>query len=423
MARIYYSLYDRMVRAGALYKGFQKVRSAGGAAGVDGQSIDDFAENLEGNLARLARELREKSYRPKPVKRVEIPKTGGGKRALGIPAVRDRVVQQVLLDIVQPIFDGGFHPSSYGYRPGRSAHQAIAKAQLFIRKYERHWVVGMDLSKCFDMLDHGIIIRAVRKRIADGSILQLIWLFLASGVMTAEGWQENRLGSPQGGVISPFIANVYLDAFDQFMRGRNHRIVRYADDIMILCCSRGAAVNAREQAIRYLERELKLKVNQEKSTIVHADKGVNFLGVEIFTKFTLIQKDKLKGFKDRVRKMTRRNSPVNLEKVIADLNPVSRGFANYFRIANCSKQFFKLAQWIRRRLRSKQLALWKNPRKLRRRLRQLGYEITVETIRMRSWSSTSSALANMALPNSYFTELGLYDLGSVKTGIPVSLIE
>jgi len=412
-----------MVRAGALYKGFQKVRSAGGAAGVDGQSIDDFAENLEGNLARLARELREKSYRPKPVKRVEIPKTGGGKRALGIPAVRDRVVQQVLLDIVQPIFDGGFHPSSYGYRPGRSAHQAIAKAQLFIRKYERHWVVGMDLSKCFDMLDHGIIIRAVRKRIADGSILQLIWLFLASGVMTAEGWQENRLGSPQGGVISPFIANVYLDAFDQFMRGRNHRIVRYADDIMILCCSRGAAVNAREQAIRYLERELKLKVNQEKSTIVHADKGVNFLGVEIFTKFTLIQKDKLKGFKDRVRKMTRRNSPVNLEKVIADLNPVSRGFANYFRIANCSKQFFKLAQWIRRRLRSKQLALWKNPRKLRRRLRQLGYEITVETIRMRSWSSTSSALANMALPNSYFTELGLYDLGSVKTGIPVSLIE
>jgi group II intron reverse transcriptase/maturase len=139
-----------------------------------------------------------------PVKRVEIPKNGGGKRALGIPAVRDRVVQQVLLEIVQPIFDGGFHPSSYGYRPGRSAHQAIAKAQMFIRKYERHWVVGMDLSKCFDMLDHGIIIRAFRKRIADGSILQLIRMFLASGVITSEGWQESRLGSPQGGVISPY---------------------------------------------------------------------------------------------------------------------------------------------------------------------------------------------------------------------------
>ena len=197
--------------------------------------------------------------------------------------------------------------------------------------------------------------------------------------------------------------------------------MRYADDIMILCCSRGAAVNAREQAIRYLEKELKLKVNQEKSTIVHSDKGVNFLGVVISTAFTLIHKDKLKGFKDRVRKMTRRNSPVNVEKVIAELNPVSRGFANYFRIANCNRIFFRLARWIRRRLRSKQLALWKNPRKLRRRLRQLGYEITVESIRMRSWSSTSSAVANMALPNSYFKEIGLFDLGSVKTGIPVSV--
>jgi group II intron reverse transcriptase/maturase len=421
MVRIYYSLYDRMVRAGALYKGFQKVRSAGGAAGVDGQSIEDFAEELEQNLAMLAKELREKSYRPKPVKRVEIPKTGGGKRKLGIPAVRDRVVQHVLLDIVQPIFDGGFHPSSYGYRPGKSAHQAIGKAQLFIRKYERQWVVAMDLSKCFDTLDHGIIIRAFRKRIADGSILRLIRMFLVSGVITAEGWQESRLGSPQGGVISPLIANVYLDAFDQFMKERKHRIVRYADDTMILCCSKGAAVNARKQAIHYLEKELKLKVNQEKSKIVHSDEGVSFLGVVIFTEFTLIQKDKIKRFKDRVRKMTRRNSPVNLEKVIAELNPVSRGFANYFRIANCNRKFYRLARWIRRRLRSKQLALWKNSRKLRRRLRQLGYEVTVESIRMRSWSSTSSVLANMAFPNSYFTERGLFDLGSVKTGIPVSV--
>ena len=180
-------------------------------------------------------------------------------------------------------------------------------------------------------------------------------------------------------------------------------------------------MNARKQAIQYLEKELKLKVNQEKSKIVHSDEGVSFLGVVIFTEFTLIQKDKIKRFKDRVRKMTRRNSPVNLEKVIAELNPVSRGFANYFRIANCNRKFFRLARWIRRRLRSKQLALWKNPRKLRRRLRQLGYEVTVESIRMRSWSSTSSVLANMALPNSYFIEIGLFDLGSVKTGIPVSV--
>jgi group II intron reverse transcriptase/maturase len=404
-----------------VHKAFLKVKSAKGAAGVDGQTIEDFGGDLQKNLDMLVKELREKSYRPLPVKRVEIPKAGGGKRKLGVPAVRDRVVQQALLEILQPIYDPEFHPSSYGYRPGRSCHQAIAKATMFIRDYERQWVVDMDLSKCFDTLDHNIIIKAFRKRVTDGSILKLLRMFLQSGVMTEEGWQASTEGSPQGGVISPLIANVYLDAFDQFMKSRKHRIVRYADDTLIFTRSKSAAENARKQATRYLEEKLKLTVNQQKTHIVHSSEGVKFLGVVIRTGFTRIQEKKIRELKEKVKKITRRNSPVNLEKVIADLNPLIRGYANYFRIANCKEVFKELSRWIRRRLRAKQLTVWKKPKRLHRRLRQLGYRGEFKAIKMSSWRNAASPLASYAIPNKYFRELGLFDLSLVQTGIPVSV--
>ena len=421
MTRVYYSLYGRMLSEGVLHKGFLRVRSARGAAGVDRQSIEDFAGNLAQNLAMLVKELRDKTYRPQPVKRVEIPKAGGGKRLLGIPSVRDRVVQQALLGILQPIFDPDFHPSSYGYRPGRSAHQATCKAAMFIRKYELCWVVDMDISKCFDNLAHDFIIKTFRRRIADGSILKLMRMFLESGVMIGQNWQATEVGSPQGGVISPLVANVYLDALDQFMKSREHRIVRYADDILILTRSKSAAVNAQQRATHFLGRELKLTVNRHKTHIVHSDEGVKFLGVVIHTTHTQIQTDKVAGFKEKVRRITRRNSPVNLEKIIEDLNPVCRGFANYFRIANCTKLLHRLAKWIRRRLRAKQLALWKKPGRLHRRLRQWGYTGEFRSIKMSSWRSSASPQASMALPNKYFGELGLYDLDTVRTGISVSV--
>jgi len=418
--RVYYSLYDRMLSIQNLYKAFKKVKSAKGAAGIDRQSIKGFTDNLAENLATLAKELREKTYRPQPVKRVEIPKPNGGIRKLGIPAVRDRVVQQTLLNILQPIFDPGFHPSSYGYRPKRSGHQAVSKATMFIREGGLQWVVDMDLSKCFDTLDHDLIIQGIRKRITDGSMLNLIRLFLESGAMTDEGWQASPVGSPQGGVISPLIANIYLDEFDQFMKNRNHRIVRYADDILILTRSKSAAENARKQASAYLEGELKLTINQQKTHIVHSGEGVKFLGVRIYTGYTRIQEDKVKGLKEKVKKITRRNSPVNLEKVIKDLNPVIRGFANYFRIANCAGVFKALMGWIRRRLRAKQLSLWKKPKKLHRRLRQLGYKGEFQFIKMRSWRNAASPLASYSMPNKWLVELGLFDMGTVKTGISVS---
>jgi group II intron reverse transcriptase/maturase len=403
-----------------LYKAFAKVKSAKGAAGIDGQSIQDFAADLSVHTDMLLAELRSKSYRPQPVRRVEIPKGNGGTRLLGIPAVRDRVVQQALLDILQPIFDPDFHPSSYGYRPGRSCHQAITKASMFIRKYDRKWVVDMDLSKCFDTLDHGLILNAFSLRVKDGSILGLLRLILKSGVMTGEGWQASEVGSPQGGVISPLIANVYLDAFDQFMKERGHRIVRYADDILILCCSKSGAQNALEQASRYLEVELLLTVNREKTHICHSWFGVKFLGVMIHSQNTRIQAGKIRSFKDKVKSLTRRNSGKNLEQIIDELNLVLRGFAFYFRIANCKGQYMQLARWIRRRLRAIQLKLWKKPGKLHRRLRQLGYKGTFDYIRMNSWHNAASPLAHYALPNAYLhQQLGLFDLSAVTTGIRV----
>ncbi len=373
MVKVWYSLYNRMLNKRNLVRAFAKVKSSGGAAGIDGQTIKDFTASLPVNIDLILTELRDKSYQPKPVRRVEIPKPAGGIRLLGIPAVRDRVVQQALLDILQPIFDPGFHPSSYGYRPGRNCHQAITKAIMFIREYQRKWVVDMDLSKCFDTLDHDLIISSFRKRIADGSILSLLEKFLKSGVMVGGEWRASEVGSPQGGVISPLIANVYLDSFDQFMKERGHRIIRYADDILILCQSKRAAINALAKASSYLEGDLLLTVNREKTHITHSWKGVKFLGVSIHSTYTRIQKGKIKAFKAKVKAMTRRNVPVNLDAIIDDLNPILRGFAFYYRIANCSGVLQRLSSWIHRRLRAMQLRLWKKPRRLHRRLRQLGY--------------------------------------------------
>ena len=288
---------------------------------------------------------------------------------------------------------------------------------MFVRQYRLVHVVDMDLSKCFDRLDHDLIVTSIRRRVRDGSILALLRLFLESGVMIEGNWEATEVGSPQGGVISPLISNVYLDAFDQEMKRRGHRIVRYADDILILCRTRSAAEHTREVATGILEGELCLTVNKEKTHLVHAFRGVKFLGVEIGLQWTRIQDKKIAAFKTKVKALTRRNSPVNLEQVIQDLTPVLRGFANYFRMANCKVLFAELMTWIRRRLRAKQLALWKRPGRLHRRLRQLGYQGGFPKIRMTRWRNSNCPQATWAMPNVWFRASGLFDLTSVETGV------
>ena len=213
--KVWYSLYGRLLDMRALQEAFRKVKAARGAPGGDGQSVKAFAEDLSSNLSTLVQELKSKSYKPQPVRRKEIPKPDGGKRLLGIPSVRDRVVQQALLDVLTPIFDPHFHPSSYAYRPGRGCHHAITKAGLFMRKYELNWVVDMDLSKCFDTLQHEFLIRQVRKRVTDGSVLNLIRLFLKSGVMVEGNVEPTEEGSPQGGLCKalhnpPYVKQVIM---------------------------------------------------------------------------------------------------------------------------------------------------------------------------------------------------------------------
>lgn len=417
--KVYYSLYDRLLNEKTLLKAFKSVKASGGTGGIDNQDIGDFALELETNISLLVRELRNKTYSPQPVKRVEIEKENGGIRLLGIPAVRDRVVQQAVLDILGPIYEEDFHPSSYGYRPGRSCHQAISKATMFIRKYDLKYVTDMDLSKCFDTLDHDLILKFVRKRVTDGSIIGLIDNFLKSGVVTEKGLEKTEIGSPQGGVISPLLANIYLNEFDQFMKSRNYRIIRYADDILILCKSKRSAEHALEVAGNFLEKKLKLKVNREKTHVTHSFRGVKYLGVEIFSRTTRIQNKKLKSFKQKVKRITRRNQGRNLRMILAELNPVLRGFVNYFRIANCKSNLEKLMMWIRRRLRAIQLKLWKKPKKLHRVLRQRGHKGDFQQIKMTAWKNSACQLVSLAMPNRWFSEIGMFDMLKVKTGIIV----
>lgn len=417
--KVYYSLYDRLLHKKKLYEAFVSVKASKGAGGIDGQNIEGFEKSIKTEITELAKELRGKTYKAQPVQRVEIPKEGGGVRKLGIPTVRDRVVQQAVLNILQPIFEEDFHPSSYGYRPNKSCHQAISKATMFIRKYDLKYAVNMDLSKCFDTLDHELIIKFIRKRVTDGSILKLIRQFLESGVVIKDGLEKTQKGSPQGGVISPLIANIYLNEFDQFMKSRNYRIVRYADDILVLCGSRRSAEHALEVASTFLEKTLKLRVNKEKTHIMHCMEGIRYLGVEIFCNFTKIQEKKIKGFKRKVKEITKRNQGKNLEMVITGLNPLLRGFSNYFRIANCKGVLEELMGWIRRRLRAIQLKLWKKPSRLHRRLRQLGYKGDFQKIKMTSWRNSASPLASLSMPNEWLYEIGLYNMEIVKTGIIV----
>lgn len=422
MKRKHYSLYGRMLSKETLYEGYKQVKRAKGTAGIDGQSLSDFGEHLDEELSRLLLELKEKRYQPQPVKRVTIRKEGGGERKLGIPTVRDRIVQQALRNVLEPLFDVDFHPSSYGYRKGRSCHAAISKASMFIRQCERRWVVDLDLSKCFDTLSHARIIELIRKKVTDGSILQLVKSFLESGIMVGGEYEATTIGSPQGGVISPLIANIYLDQYDQHMRSRGHRIVRYADDILVLCKSKSGAENALRVSREYLEKRLELRINEEKTHITHSDEGVKFLGVEIFTDYTCIQKKKLQVLKAKVKWITRRNRSSGVREIIKELNPLLRGFVNYFKIANCNRSMKSLIQWVRRRLRCIQLRQWKKPTRLHRRLKQLGYKPPFKFVKMQSWRNARSPLASFAMPNKWFhDELRLVDLTEIKTGVSVSV--
>lgn len=346
-----HSLIDKVYAMPNLLLAWEKVRANRGAGGIDGQTLKQFEAHLVDNLQELHRVLREGKYHPLPVRRVYIPKSDGSERPLGIPAVRDRVAQQAALQVLQPVFESLFEDCSYGFRPGRSAHQAIAKiGELRVQGYGH--VVEVDLKSFFDTLDHELLVARVAEEIADGKVLSLIRGWLTAGVLEEGVVRTQIAGTPQGGVVSPLLANIYLHAFDREMVRRGYRVVRYADDLVVMCKSPKKARRALEVVQQLLTRDLKLTLHPEKTRLTSFREGFEFLGFHLYYRFKKPRAKAIAGFKDKVRHATRRQRPASLDTVIADLNPVIRGWGNYFRGANWKVSAEETDAWIRMRLRS-----------------------------------------------------------------------
>lgn len=413
----WYSLIDKIYREENLELAFKHVKRNNGAPGIDGETVSDFASRLELNIKFLHEKLKTNSYQPSPVRRVEIEKPEGGVRLLGIPTVKDRVVQQAIVNIIEPIFDKTFHPSSYGYRPKRSQHQAVAKAERFMNKYGLEHVVDMDLSKCFDTLDHEITIKSVSEQISDGRVLELIRKFLKSGVMHSNNFTKTEVGSPQGGVISPLLSNIYLNQFDQKMMAKGIRIVRYADDILIFAKNKKTAGNYKAYATKILEEELNLKVNDEKTKLTSVHEGVEFLGFVIRSKTLGVNPKRVKRLKDKIRKITKRNSGRRLENIIKELNPILRGWINYYRIANIKSFTENFMGWLRRRLRMIKMKQWKSYKAMHKEMRKLGIKGNGLKMAVNKWKNSNIHIIHNILPNKHFEDLGLIDMHKYEVGL------
>lgn len=339
---------DRM-----MMQAFKAVKRNRGAAGIDKVSIAMFEENLEANLASLKRDLKTRNkFVPKPLRRVWIPKDATGKklRPLGIPAVRDRIAQEVLRRLLEPIFEPLFHDSSFGFRPGRSCHKAIERVLSFHEDGFRI-TLDADIAGFFDNIPHKLIVDMVAEEVADGNILNLIKKFLAAGVMDNGVFKPTTIGTPQGGVISPLLANVVLNKLDWRLQQEGYRFVRYADDFVVVCKDRKQA----EAALALVEEvmtELGLSLSPEKTKIATYGKGYEFLGFRLSSKSRTMRPKSLEKFKTKVRALTRRSHNLDAN-VIEKLNQVIRGTANYFAtdFSTCIKLYQKLDKWIRMRIR------------------------------------------------------------------------
>lgn len=322
-----------------------------GAAGIDKVSISMFEKNLLANLNALMRQLKDGSFQPMPARRVYIPKAPGKFRPLGIPAVRDRVAQEVLRQLLSPIFEQLFHDHSYGFRPKRGCHQAVEKVKELHRQGYRH-VLDADISGFFDNLSHAAIMTEISKVVADGNILRLVAKFLSAGVMEGGKFQATRIGTPQGGVVSPLLANIALNLLDWKLEQSGFRFVRYADDFVVLCKSQRRAKEALEMISEFLADQLGLSLSPEKTHVTTFKQGFAFLGFQIGAWTITMREKSVEKFKDKVRQITTRSHNLDAEMIVK-LNRVIRGTANYFAKpwSACRHMYRTLDRWIRMRLR------------------------------------------------------------------------
>jgi group II intron reverse transcriptase/maturase len=341
---------------------YEEVRANHGGAGVDGVSVEEFGERLEENLLELIAELRGRTYRPQPVKRVLIPKPDGGQRALGIPAVRDRVVQQAVLRVLEPIFEAGFSSHSHGFRPGRSCFSALRELYVQMRAGQLY-IVDVDIEKFFDTIAHEPLIDAVAEKVADGSILRLIRLFLEALIQDGYRLVRPKEGTPQGGVVSPLLANICLTKLDRVLEAEGVAFVRYADDVRLLSRTPAGARQALKRTEEVLS-ELGLRLNPKKTRLVSIHQGVDFLGYRLIAAKghlnAYISPKVIERFRDEVRRITRRTAGVSFSMMIGRLNDYLRGWGEYFKRAQVSGVLDRLDQWIARRVRAYRAKRWRN---------------------------------------------------------------
>lgn len=410
-------LMERMLSRPNLKAALKRVRKNKGGPGIDGMTVDDLPSYLREHWPRLREELLAETYLPSPVRRHEIPKSGGGVRQLGIPTVLDRFIQQALLQVLQPGFDATFSKNSYGFRPGRSAHAAVMAAKRYVQEGHRV-VVDVDLEKFFDRVNHDVLMGRLAKRIPDRRVLGLIRRYLDAGVMANGVVVERQEGTPQGGPLSPLLANVLLDEVDKELERRGHTFVRYADDCNVYVGSRRAGERVMK-LLRRLFARLRLRVNESKSAVDFATRrkilGYSFwIGAGRTVKLR-VAKSALTDVKHRIRRITRRSGGRSINGTISELREYLPGWRNYFGLAETPGIFNDLDKWLRHRLRTIHLKQWKRGRTAYRELRARGAsELVAATVaaNTRRWWKNASMALHTVLPTSYFDALGLPRLGA-----------
>ncbi len=412
------NLLERVVERNNLNAAYKRVKANRGSHGVDSMTVDELLPHLKEHGQAIRKAILEGNYTPKPVRRVEIPKPGGGIRQLGIPTVLDRMIQQAILQVLTPIFDPGFSEHSYGFRPARNAKVAVLKAKDYIEAGHT-WVVDIDLARYFDTVNHDKVMSLVARKVKDKRVLKLIRAYLNSGVMINGVVVEIEEGCPQGGPLSPLLSNIMLDELDKELKRRGHKFCRYADDCNAYVKSKRAGERVMQSITEYLENKLKLKVNKNKSAVDRPWKR-KFLGFSFYNKKDgvgiRVHAKPLNKFKDRVREILSRSNGLSMEQRIRALNYLIIGWVNYFGLADMKNRAAELDEWIRRRLR---MCIWKQWRKIRTRhdnLVQLGIENSKAwehaNTRKGYWRIAGSPVLNCTLTNEYLVRLGFVSLSN-----------
>lgn len=409
-------LLEQILNRDNLNRAYKQVKRNKGVGGIDGMQVDELLPYLREHKNELVQSLRDGKYRPQPVRRVEIPKENGKTRKLGIPTVVDRLIQQAICQVLSPIFEKQFSNNSFGFRPKRSAHDALKRCQTNITDGYK-WVVDMDLEKYFDTVNQSKLIQILSETIKDGRVISLIHKFLRAGVMVGGMFEDSPEGVPQGGPLSPLLGNIMLNECDHELERRGHRFVRYADDLLIFCKSRKAATRTLNHILPYIEGKLFLKVNREKTQIAYVNE-VKYLGYGFYIHKgegrLRIHPKSVQKFKDKIREVTGRSNGMGTLARKTRLNQTIRGWINYFKLADAKKLLQRLDEWIRSRIR---MVIWKRWKKVRTRfenLKRLGIKEEQAWMwantRKGYWRTAHSPILLIALSNERLKRAGYLSL-------------